>query len=118
MEGPIEVARQGSELVDVLDGRKVDQVVGSYRVDVAGLQETKWFGEGVCNSVVPASGRAVPGEGVVRQRGEGVALVLSGLAVVEWKAGGSRWKAWSSRLVTVTLKDSREDKEEFFDTLQ
>ena len=143
-EGPIEVARQGSELVDVLDGRKVDQVVdvlGSYRVDVARLQETKWFGEGVYkvgNSVVLASGRAVPGEGVVRQRGEGVALVLSGPAVVAWKAGGSRWKAWSSRLVTVTLKvgkrrcdwlhvfscyaptyaASREDKEEFFDTLQ
>ena len=74
----------------------------------------------------------------VRQRGEGVAIVLSGEAVTAWKDGGSRWKAWSSRLVTATLQvgrsssgrlhiiscyaptyaASREDKNSFFDTLQ
>ena len=45
----------------------------------------------------------MPGVGTVRQRGEGVAIVLSGQAVSAWKAG-SQWKAWSSRLVTATLK--------------
>ena len=51
-----------------------------------------------------AAGRPVPRAGAVRQRGEGVAIVLSGLAVGAWKEGGSCWKAWSSRLVTATLK--------------
>ena len=60
---------------------------------MAGLQETKWFGSGVyrvAESVVIASGRPVPGVGVVNQRGEGVAIVLSGDAVEAWRAGGKR----------------------------
>lgn len=143
VDGPIETARQGSE-VDVVDERKIDQVVGElvkYKVDVAGLQETKWFGSGVykvAESVVVASGRPVPGAGVVNQRGEGVAIVLSGPAVEAWGSGGSRWKAWSSRLVSVALKvgknrtdvlhvvscyaptfaASREEKDSFYSLLQ
>ena len=35
-------------------------------------------------------------------RGEGVAIVLSGEADRAWE-GGSRWKVWSSRLVSATL---------------
>ena len=45
----------------------------------------------------------MPGGDEARRRGEGVAIVLSGEAVGAWKEGGSRWKAWSSRLVSVTL---------------
>ena len=44
----------------------------------------KWFGCGVysvAESVVIAAGRPVPSAGVVNQRREGVAIVLSGLAV-------------------------------------
>ena len=41
-----------------------------------------------------AAGRAVPGAGV-RQRGEGVDIVLSGPAIGVWRSGGSHWKAWS-----------------------
>ena len=37
-------------------------------------------------------------------RGEGVALVLSGLAVDAWKRGGSQWTAWSSRAVSACLQ--------------
>ena len=37
----------------------------------------------------------MPGKGEVRQRGEGVAIVLSGEAVTTWKTGGSQWKARS-----------------------
>ena len=84
-----------------MNERKIDQVVAElarYRVDVAGLQEMKWFGScvyGVGDSVVIAAGRPVPGAGVVNQRGESVAVVLSGPAVDAWRFGGCRWKAWS-----------------------
>ena len=143
MDGSIETARQGGEASEasVVDERKIDQVVGEldkYRVVVAALQETKWFGSKVYkvgDSVVLTSGREVPIGSGVRQRGEGVAIVLAGPAVHAWKAGGCKWKAWSSRLVTATLDvgggqqhvlscyaptfaASREDKDIFFDTLQ
>ena len=75
---------------------------------------------------------------MVRQRGEGVAIVISGPVLSAWKAGGSQWKAWNSRLVTATLKvgsgrsshlhilscyapifaASRDEKDRFFDSLQ
>ncbi len=51
----------------MVDERKVDQVVGElskYKVEVAAVQETKWFGNEVYEvrgSVVLASGRPVPG---------------------------------------------------------
>ncbi len=96
VDGPIETARQQNddERVYVVDERKIDQVVAELRkckADVAGLQETKWFGRGVysiSDSVVIAAGRPVPGAGVVKRRGEGVAIVLSGAAVEAWKCGG------------------------------
>ena len=76
--------------------------------------------------------------GLSSRGGEGVAIVLSGPAIGAWKSGESHWRAWSSRLVTATLKvgsgrsdhlhvlccyaltyaASREEKNEFFDTLQ
>ena len=143
VDGPIETASHGCGVV-VVDERKIDQVVaelGRYKVDVAGLQETKWFGDGVyevAESMVIAAGRPVPGAGAVMQRGEGVAVVLSGAAVEAWRSGGCRWKAWSSRLVSVTMKvgggctdvlhvvscyaptfaASREEKENFYSKLQ
>ena len=39
-----------------------------------------------------------------RQRGEGVALILKGPAVQAWKAGGSRWKSWGSRIISASLR--------------
>lgn len=59
--------------MQVVDERKIDQVVdelGRYKIDIAALQETKWFGEGVYRmgeSTVLAAGRLVPRAGVVRQ---------------------------------------------------
>ena len=64
--------------------RKIDQVVDelkNYRINVAGLQETKWFGAEeyrVGDSIVLTSGREVPSLGRSHRRGEGVALVLHG----------------------------------------
>ena len=84
VDGPIETGRQGDDN-QVADKRKIDQVVdvlGRYKVDVAALQETKWFGEDeyrVGKCVVLAAGRSVPGPGVVKQRGEGVTIVIPSL---------------------------------------
>ena len=86
VEGPIETARQRGEM-DVVDERKIDQVVyelDRYKVVVATLQETWWFGNGVYKvreSVVLAADREVSQEGSVRWRGEGNAIVLSGPAL-------------------------------------
>ena len=85
-----------------------------------------------------ATGRDVPGIGHVKQRGEGVAIVLIGPAIGAWKAGGKCWKAWNSRIIMAilvsgscswdcihvlscyapTYASSREEKEAFFDSLQ
>ena len=108
VEGSMETARQGSKVATSQD-RRIDQVVGvldRYGVVVCALQETKWFGSEVYKvgeSLVLTAGREVPGAGHVRQRGEGVAIVLSGPAIGAWKAGGSCWKVLSSRLVEATL---------------
>ena len=111
-EGAVETARQHTE-TGHFDDRRIDQVMRElerYRITVAALQETKWFGEAVYKvgeSIVLAAGRPTPPVGEPRQRGEGVVITLSGPAVKAWKAGGEQWKAWSSRLVTATLQPGR-----------
>ena len=68
------------------------------------------------------------------QRGEGVALVLRGPAIIAWRDGGSQWKAWGSRIISATLDcgerlhvfscyaptfaASRDEKDEFLNSLQ
>ena len=54
--------------------------------------------------MVLSAGRKVPRDRGNGQRGEGVALILSGPAVDAWRTGGSQWKAWGSRLITATLE--------------
>ena len=49
------------------------------------------------------AGRPAPAEGDIIRRGEGVALVLRGLAITAWKRGGKWWTAWSSRCVSAYL---------------
>ena len=74
---------------------------------VAGLQETKWFGNDVYDvsgAAVLTSGRKTPSVGENSHRGEGVAIVLMGWAVEAWKACGSKWRAWSPRLVSACLQ--------------
>ena len=120
IDGSIETDRKGVGDAEVVDERKIDQVVGElnrYKVDVAALQETKWFGSGVYEvrkSVVLAAGRFVPGDGVVKQRGKGVAVVLSVVAVSAWKDAGKCWKAWSLRLISVKLKVARGNRDKCF----
>ncbi len=45
----------------------------------------------------------------MRQRGEGVAIVLTGPAVNAWREGRV-WKAWSSRLRTLVTGRSSGDR--------
>jgi len=139
----VETARQHKEVRQFND-RRIDQVMRElerYQISVCALQETKWFGEAVHKvggSTVLAAGRPTPPVTEPRQRGEGVAIALSGPAVRAWRAGGQQWKAWSSRLVTATLQPrkansehihilscyaptfsaSRTDKNKFLDDLQ
>ena len=61
-----------------------------YDITVGG---TKWFGNKVGQTVVLTAGRDFPGEGV--------ALVLSGLAVNAQTVGGRQQNAWSSRVISV-----------------
>ena len=139
IEGSSKTARQRCN-ESIVDERKIDQVISEldrYQVSVAALKETKWFGSkiySIGSSVVSTAGRDVPEVGRVRQRSEGVAIVLSGKVVNAWKAGGSQWKAWSSRLITATLEvgsgrmhtlscyaptfAATREKDQFFDNLQ
>ena len=108
-EGSVETARQGRDVCSAED-RKIDLVVHvlkRYDVKVAALQETLWFGSAVYHvgeSVVLAAGRPVQAVGKPRKRGEGVAIVLDGPAIIAWRAAGQQWKAWSSRLVSTQLQ--------------
>lgn len=89
---------------------RVDQVaceLARYDMEVGALQETKWFGSEVYEvdkSVVLTSGRNTPAQGETVQRGEGVALVLRGLALGAWRRSGKQWKAWSPRCVSACLQ--------------
>ena len=79
---------------------------------MAVLQETKWFGEEVYmirGSVLVVVGRPVLESGDVQKKGEDITIMLSRLAITAWKEDGihSCWKAWNSRLLTVTLKFGR-----------
>ena len=113
-EGPVETARQGRDTAQGED-RRIDQVVmelNRYNVKIAALQETKWFGNAmyrVGESIVVAAGRPVPKPGETLQRGEGVAIVLSGPAVRAWKEAGEKWKVWSPRLISAQLRTGKRE---------
>lgn len=109
--GPVETAFvRGERLSRPSDDRRIDTVVSELKrldVEVAGLQETRWFGKdsyAVGDAVVLASGRPLPSMGESFFRGEGVALVLRGRALRAWKAGGGQWSAVSSRLAVAKLR--------------
>ena len=90
--------------------RKLDLLVNELRklnVVVAGIQETKWFGQDVWNAdgyTLLHSGRTLPGDGQPLLRNEGVGIVLDWYATVAWKKAGETWEAVSSRIVTVWLQ--------------
>lgn len=100
-EGTVETARLSPEMSEPED-RRIDIVIrelNRYSINVAALQETKWFGKQVYRvgkSIVLAAGRETPQGDQPKHRGEGVAIVLTGHAVTAWKAGGKQWRSWGS----------------------
>ena len=112
VEGAVETARQGAETKQAEDWR-IDLVVREldwYCVSVAGLQETRWFGNEIYEvgeSVVLTAGRPSPKPRQQIQRGEDVAIVLSGPAKTAWKAGGQQLSSWGSRLIKAMVKNGK-----------
>ena len=109
----METARQHTE-VGQFDDRRIDQVTRElerYQLCVlckkpSGLvkQCIKW-GKALCWQLAVQHHQLRS-----LDRGEGVAIVLSGPAVKAWRAGGEQWKAWSSRPVTGTLQPLQPEK--------
>ena len=143
-DGPIEIARTGPACRQISEALRVLLVIREllrYNIYVAALQEKTWFctdSYTVGKSVILTAGRPTPQSGESRQRGEGVALVLSAPAIAAWKSGGQQWQTWGSRIVKATLCSGkrpseplhvlscyspmfaacRETKEAFYDDLQ
>eukprot|EP00117_Sycon_ciliatum_P000293 scpid101516/ scgid6415/ len=94
----------------MIDDRRIDVVVGKLKrldIEVAGLQETRWFGEevySVGDSAVLSSGRRLPSGDGSFLRGEGIAVVLRGRALRAWRDGGSQWAPVSPRLAVARLR--------------
>ena len=90
--------------------RKVELLIREfqrYRISIAGVSETKWFGNDIYSVdgfTVLHSGRAEPGRGQPVERGEGVAIILDKVAAKAWSDGGSEWKPISSRVIKVRLR--------------
>jgi len=92
--------------------RKLDLLVGElqlYKVTVAGIKETKWFGADVWPAIdgytMLHSGRPVPAgaNAVVRREGVGIVLIRD-LRTAAWRAAGKVWRPVSSRVIMATLK--------------
>ena len=70
--------------------RKLDLLVNELKklnVAVAGIQETKWFGQDVWNAdghTLLHSGRTLPGDGEPLLRNKGLGIVLDRHATVAW----------------------------------
>ena len=110
-EGPIEtsVVRPGGRGVTV--DRKATLMVREFKkygVQLAGISETKWFGEAIYQvdgHTILHSGRPVPDEAPML-RTEGVGIVLDPGMTAAWRKAGEVWKAVSSRIVTARLRVS------------
>ena len=105
-DGPVETAAIGNCLVK--EDQKINIVVRKacrFKLEVLGLQETKWFGSEtyrVNGALVLSSGRPHPTENF--QRGEGVGIILCGRAQRAFDAGEAQWSAVSSCLLLCKLK--------------
>ena len=90
-----------SSEVSESEDRRIDLVIRELRqyIKFAALQESKWFGNAVYHvgkSIVLTAGQETPQGCQPRQRGEGVAIVLTHHAVSAWNAGGEQWRSWGS----------------------
>jgi len=106
-EGSVATASTGR---GVQVDHKVNLLVGELRrfdISIAGISETKWFGEGVYEVdgfVLVHSGRPVPADGEPVQRNEGVGILLNSTMATAWRNSGECWRAISSRIVSVRIQ--------------
>ncbi len=107
-EGSVDTAAASGNVVEDRKIVRVAHDLQKYGIDIAGLQETHWFGDGtykVLDRVILTSGRPSPSADCVsRRRGEGVALALSPFAAEAWRAGGCVVGRVSSRILTARFK--------------
>ena len=105
-------SRPQTGVLDAVD-RKLDLMMKElkwYRVSVAAIQETKWFGKDVWKAqgyTFLHSGRPLPsddGSAATAMRNEGVGIALDGRATAAWDEAGEAWEVVSSRIVTAQLK--------------
>ena len=107
--GDPRVCRRGAVASDCSVDRKIDLLVdelNKFRVDIAAIQETKWFGSDIWlvgHSTFLHSGRKLPESGESCRRNEGVGILLNGEMTELWKRGGQQWNAVSSRIVTARI---------------
>ena len=107
--GDPRICRRGTGRMSGVD-RKLDflvEEVSKCRVDVADIQETKWFGSDVWTAhgcTFLHSGRPLPAEGESWKRNEGVAILLNEKLSRMWKRGGEQWTPVSSRTVTARIQ--------------
>ena len=108
-EGPIETSVARPSRRGVAVDRKVSLMVRElkkYEVSVAGISETKWFGQAVYEVegyTILHSGRPVPEESP-RLRSEGVGIVLNPAMGAAWREAGEEWKAVSPRVIKARMK--------------
>ena len=77
-----------------------------FRVGVAGIQETKWFGSDVWpigNCTFVHSGRPIPTGGEPTRRNEGVGIWMNPEMSAAWRRGREQWDPVSSRIVTARI---------------
>ena len=97
-------------VLTVLIRRKLDFLVKELRkfdVVVAGIQETKWFGQDVWNVneyTLLHLGCNLPDDGEPLIRNEGVGIVLDQCVTAALKNVGECWEAVSSGIVTAILR--------------
>ena len=103
---------QGARAIHNTVERKLDLLVRElrrYQVSVAGIQETKWFGNDVHvwsaeGHIFLHLGQPLPGNSDDAARNESVGIVLDEKATAVWRAAGETWEAVNLRIVTARLK--------------
>jgi len=87
--------------------RKLDFLVKELKVAVAGIQETKWFGQDVWDAdgyTLLHSGHTLLGDGEPLLKNTGVGIVLDQRATAAWKNAGECWEVVSYQIVTAWLQ--------------
>ena len=104
--GDARICRATISQADSAVDRELDFLVAElekFEVDIAGIQETRWFGNDVwstAGSTFLHSGRPLPTPGEPARRNEGVGILMNSKMTKAWRLGGEQWRSVSSRVVS------------------